>query len=388
MNIIKSYEQHILPTYARQPVVIEKGEGSTLWTPGGVKYIDFTSGIGVNSFGACDGEIIKAVTEQLGKIQHTSNYFHTKPVVELAEMLCEKTGADKVFFSNSGAEANECAIKAARKYSQTKYGGERFTIVTLRGSFHGRTMATVSATGQADFHKYFSPFLEGFVYVTPGDIESVIDRVGVCAVMLEVVQGEGGVHNIDLEYLSVLSQYLAERDILLIIDEVQTGNGRCGSLYAYMQAGITPDIITTAKGLAGGLPIGATLFWEKCSSALGKGDHGSTFGGNPVTAAAALSVLSRLDDAFLADVNRKSEIIREELKTCPGVESLSGLGLMVGIKTKANAAQILEGCREKGLLVLTAKDKVRLLPPLNISDKELHEGLNILKEVIKNETSA
>lgn len=384
-NIIEKDKDYIVGTYHRLDVAVVSGKGSHLYDENGKEYIDFGSGIAVNTFGACDDEWQRAVTEQIKKIQHTSNYYYTEPSAVLAEMLCKKSGMDKVFFSNSGAEANECAIKAARKYGTDK-DTEKNIIITMKNSFHGRTVTTLSATGQDVFHKSFTPFTEGFLYAEPENIEELkglAKNNKCCAVMLEVIQGEGGVNCISDEYLKALRSVCDEYDMLLIIDEVQTGNGRTGKYFAYMHSGIKPDIVTTAKGLAGGLPIGATLFSEKTSSILECGSHGSTFGGNPVSCAAAVSIVKRLDDAFLAEVCKKGEHIKSKLAGLKGVKGISGRGLMLGIETEKNAADILAGCLEKGLMVLTAKNKIRLLPPLNISYEDIDKGIESLKSEIQ-----
>ena len=314
------------------------------------------------------------MTEQLGKVQHTSNLYYTEPCAYLAKLLCEKTGMKKVFFSNSGAEANECAIKVARKYSAEKKGPDCYTILTLVNSFHGRTLTTLAATGQAHFHELFQPLTPGFVHVEANNVEALknaVEENNLAGIMLECVQGEGGVNPLTPEFMAAAETLAKEKDIPLIIDEVQTGNGRTGKLYSYMHFGVTPDIVSTAKGLGGGLPIGATLLGEKVQNVLGYGDHGSTFGGNPVCCAGAVSILERLDDAFLASVRRKSGYVFASLHGAPGVESVSGLGLMVGIKTTAPAGDVVKLCMERGVLCLTAKDKVRLLPALNIPMEDL-----------------
>ncbi len=383
MQIKQDDHKYIMNTYGRFDVEIESGNGSIL--NGDKEYIDFGSGIAVNTFGAKDKEWVSAVYEQLNKIAHTSNLYYTEPCVKLAKMLCEKTGFSKVFFSNSGAEANECAIKAARKYGTDK-DPEKNVIITMRDSFHGRTVTTLSATGQDVFHKNFTPFTEGFVYVTPENFEELdkaIEENNATAIMLETIQGEGGIKVISEEYLKYVEKKAKENDMLFIIDEVQTGNGRTGKLYSYMNYDLHPDIITTAKGLGGGLPIGATLFSEKVSEILPKGSHGSTFGGNPVCAAGAVNILSRLSDEFLDTVREKGEYIKEKVKGFKKVADVCGKGLMIGIKTETAAAEIATKCAEKGLLVLTAKDKVRLLPALNISYEEIDKGLSILKEVVE-----
>ena len=373
--------EYIASTYARFKVAFERGEGSRLYDTDGREYIDCATGIGVNIFGVCDDEWKKAVMSQLDKIQHTSNLYYSLPQTELAKLLCEKTGAKKVFFANSGAEANECAIKTARKYGNLKYG--RNEIITLKNSFHGRTMATLSATGQDAFHKYFDPFLGGFKYAEPdidGVIECYTDKT--CAVMVECIQGESGVHVLDFGFLRQLEKFCRERDILLICDEVQCGNGRTGRMYAYEHAGIRPDIVTTAKGLGGGLPIGACMMFEKCEHTFTYGDHGSTFGGNPVACAGAVSIVRRITDKLLLEVQGKGAYMIENLKRIKNVRSVSGLGLMIGVECAKPAREIAEKCLEKGLIVLTAHDRVRLLPPLNISKSEMEQAIKILNEVI------
>lgn len=373
---------YIAPTYARFKVAFVRGEGSRLYDTDGKEYIDCATGIGVNIFGVCDEEWKQAVIRQLGMIQHTSNLYYSLPQTELARLLCTKTGAAKVFFSNSGAEANECAIKAARKYGNTKYG--RNEIITLKNSFHGRTMATLTATGQDEFHKYFYPFLEGFRYAEPdmnGVLSCYTDKT--CAVMIECIQGESGVHVLDAEFLKELEKFCKERDILLICDEVQCGNGRTGRMYAYEHAGIRPDIVTTAKGLGGGLPIGACLLFGKCAGIFGSGDHGSTFGGNPVACAGAVSIVERLTDELFLEVQGKGAYLKTHLSRIKNVEEVTGLGLMIGLKTSAPAREVASACLAKGLIVLTAHDRVRLLPPLNITKAEMEQAIKILKEVLE-----
>lgn len=375
---------YVAGTYNRFSADIYEGKGATLRSEDGKEYIDFGSGIAVNSFGVNDEAWKEAVIAQLNKVQHASNNYYTRPQAELAELLCKRTGAGKVFFSNSGAEANECAIKTARKYSFDKYGEGRYHIVTLKNSFHGRTMATLTATGQDAMHKYFMPFLGGFTYAEPtfAGVKAECGN-GTCAVMLELVQGEGGVNALPVDDVKKIEKFCKERDILLIIDEVQTGNGRTGSLYAYMQYGISPDIVTTAKGLAGGLPLGATMFFAKTQNTLTAGDHGSTFGGNPVSCAGAISVLSRIDDKLLLEVQGKSAYMRTYLGRMPNVVGVSGLGLMIGLELKnKNAREVAERCLERGLIVLTAKSRLRLLPPLTVSKAEMDAGLKILNEVL------
>ncbi len=385
MTIKETDKKYIMGTYQRVDLEIVKGSGATLYDSDGNSYIDFGSGIAVNTFGVSDKVWIDAVTLQLQNIQHSSNYYYTKPCADLAKMLCEKTNMSKVFFSNSGAEANECAIKAARKYGTDK-SPDKNIIITLKNSFHGRTVTTLSATGQEVFHKHFTPFTEGFCYVEANNVDELTSTMNdnVCAIMFELVQGEGGVLPMTKEFAKAAEALSKKHDALLIIDEVQTGNGRCGSLYAFQQFDISPDIFTTAKGLGGGLPIGATLFSDRLSELLGAGSHGSTFGGNPVSCSGALSILSRIDKSLLDEVKEKSQIIISSLNELDEVKEITGMGLMLGIATSKNAKDIMKLCQKNGLLVLTAKEKVRLLPPLNISKEELLKGLDILKDAIKN----
>lgn len=384
MNTKELDKAYVAGTYGRYDVAIKSGKGSTLIDEDGKEYIDFGSGIAVNTFGASDDVWKQAIISQLDKIQHTSNLYYNENGARLAQMLCEKTGMKKVFFSNSGAEANECAIKAARKYGTDK-NPDKNVIITLENSFHGRTITTLSATGQDVFHKNFTPFTGGFIHVPANNIETLNNEIteNVAAIMIEIVQGEGGVNTLSEEFLAEIERITTENDILLVIDEVQTGNGRCGKLYSYMNFDLTPDIVSTAKGLAGGLPMGATLLGEKLENTLSKGTHGSTFGANPICCAAAISNITRLTDEFLTDVMKKSTYIIETLKNVKGVKSVSGLGLMLGIETEKPAGEIIAKCIEKGLLVLSAKEKVRLLPPLNITEEELSKGLEILKGVIE-----
>ena len=374
-------DTYVAPTYKRFPVELVRGEGALVYDADGRRYIDMGSGIGVTAFGHGDREWIAAVTAQLGAVAHTSNLYYTEPCARLAALLCERTGMRRVFFGNSGAEANECAIKVARKYAAEKRGLEDAVIVTLKNSFHGRTLTTLAATGQDHFHKLFQPLTPGFVHAEANDLEemtSILDKYPVAAVLLECVQGEGGVIALCGDYLRAVEALVRERDILLMIDEVQTGNGRTGELYSYMHFGITPDVVTTAKGLGGGLPIGACLLGERVEGVLGYGDHGSTFGGNPAAAAGALSILSRIDDAFLAAVRKKSERVRKALEGARGIKSVSGLGLMIGIETVRPAAEVVSDCIAAGVLPLTAKTKVRLLPALNIDDAVLDEALSVI----------
>ena len=386
MSITSLDNTFVASTYGRFPIELSHGKGAKLVDTNGKEYIDMGTGIAVNLFGVCDDEWNAAVKAQLDKLAHTSNLYYTEPCAKLAEILCARTGMKKVFFSNSGAEANECAIKTARRYSFKKYGDGRSTIGTLKQSFHGRTITTLAATGQDSFHTEFGPFTEGFVYADANDINSVItlaEENNACAVMMELVQGEGGVMKLDEAFVTAVADFCNKNDILLIIDEVQTGNGRTGSLYAYEQFGIIPDIVSTAKGLGGGLPIGATMFGTKTDDVLTPGSHGSTFGGNPVCCAGAYNIISRIDDKLLSDVKAKSEYIFNELGSADGIKSVSGMGLMIGLETEKDAKEIVALCREKGVLVLTAKTKVRLLPPLNITMEELTKAVNVIKECIK-----
>ena len=386
MNIIEIDKQYIAGTYARFPLQLVEGKGSIVKDETGKSYIDLGTGIAVNAFGVGDEEWKKAVTAQLDKIQHTSNLYYNEPCALLAQELCVRTGMKKVFFSNSGAEANECAIKAARHYGQTRKGKDYYTIITLKNSFHGRTITTLSATGQDVFHEYFTPMTEGFVYADANDIEGVktlIKAYKCCAVMIELVQGEGGVTALDKAYVTALQKLVREEDMLLLVDEVQTGNGRTGSLYAYMEYGITPDVVTTAKGLGGGLPIGATLLGKRAESLFTAGMNGSTFGGNPVACAGALNILQRIDDKLLAEVREKSAYIFSELSAVKGVKSVSGMGLMIGIECEKDAGEVIAKCRERGVLVIKAKHKLRLLPALNIPMEQLQEAIKTIKEVIE-----
>ncbi len=379
--------QYVLPTYARQDLCLVKGKGCQVWDAEGNEYLDFGSGIGVNSLGWADDAWQNAVAQQAATLQHTSNLYYTIPGAKLAEALCEKTGMDKVFFGNSGAEANEGAIKAARKYSHMKYGKGRHVIVALQNSFHGRTMATLSATGQDVFHQHFFPFVEGFVHVPVGDLAALEAALTpeVCAVLAEPIQGEGGVVPLGAEYLQTVQALCRKKDILLVMDEVQTGVGRSGAFLASTKAGISPDIVSLAKGLGGGLPIGAVLLAKTCSDALGKGDHATTFGANPVCCAGALQVMERMTDDFLAQVGKKGELLREKLKSLPGVQQVSGDGLMLGItfEESVEAAKVNSMAMKKGLLCLTAKHRLRLLPPLVITEAEIEKGIAILEDVLK-----
>ena len=381
-EIIKTDNEYVANTYARFPLVLKEGKGSLVYDETGREYIDMGSGIGVTAFGIADDEWQAAVAKQLGKLQHMSNLYYTEPCAELAKLLCAKTGMKKVFFANSGAEANECAIKTARKWGCENKGEEYSTIVTLVNSFHGRTITTLAATGQEHYHEDFGPLTPGFVYAEANDLESVKKLVAenkVCAVMFECVQGEGGVIPLTAQFVQGLAELAEKENFLLIADEVQTGNGRTGELYAYMNFGIKPDIVSTAKGLGGGLPLGACLMGEKTGNVLKFGDHGSTFGGNPVCCAGALSIISRIDGALLSQVKQKSKYIVDELSGADGVESVSGMGLMLGIKTKKPVKDVLNECMANGVLCLTAKDKLRLLPALNIPMDVLVRAVDIIK---------
>ena len=383
-DLISTDKQYVANTYNRFPIELVSGKGSCVYDKDGKEYIDMGSGIGVTAFGIADNEWVSAVSEQAAKLQHMSNLYYTEPCAKLAQLLCEKTGLKKVFFANSGAEANECAIKVARKYAAEHKGDDCYTIVTLNNSFHGRTITTLAATGQDHFHKLFKPLTTGFVHTPANDIEALkktVEENNVAAVMFECVQGEGGVIALEETFVKAIADLAKEKDFLIIVDEVQTGNGRTGKFYGYMNYGITPDIVTTAKGLGGGLPIGAALLGSKVENVLGFGDHGSTYGGNPVCAAGAFSILSRIDNSLLADVTKKSEYIFKELEGASGIESVSGMGLIIGIKTVKPAADIVKSAIEKGVLCLTAKDKVRLLPALNIPFEDLQKAIKIIKEV-------
>ena len=382
-NIKQIDKQFVAPTYNRFDLQIVSGKGSVVYDEGGKEYIDMGSGIGVTAFGIGDETWKEAVTQQINAVQHMSNLYYTEPCAKLAKALCEKTGFKKVFFANSGAETNECAIKTARKYAQTKKGVEYSTIVTLENSFHGRTLTTLAATGQEHYHELFTPLTPGFVHTPANDFDALRKTVAdnkAAAVMIECIQGEGGVNVLDKDFVTKTAEFCKENDVLLIVDEVQTGNGRTGKLYAYMNYGIMPDIISTAKGLGGGLPIGACMLGEKAQDVFAFGDHGSTYGGNPVCCAGALSVIERMDDEFLAKVQQKSKYIFETLESSDAVESVSGMGLMVGIKTKKPAGDIVKACMQKGVLCLTAKDKVRLLPALNIPMDVLKRAIDVIKQ--------
>ena len=384
MNIMDMDKAYVAGTYKRFPVEIVSGKGSHAVDSQGKTYVDMGSGIGVTAFGYGDEAWKAAVIEQLDKVQHTSNLYYTEPCAKLAKLLCEKTGMKKVFFANSGAEANECAIKAARKYSAEKKGADCYTIVTLQNSFHGRTLTTLAATGQDHFHELYQPLTPGFVHVPANDIQALKDcvaKVKVAGILMEVVQGEGGVLPLTAEYLAAANKLAHEQDIPLMMDEVQIGNGRSGKLYGYMNFDVQPDIVSTAKGLGGGLPIGACLLGEKVQNVLGFGDHGSTYGGNPVCCAGGVSIIGRLTDDFLAEVQKKSAYVFEALTGAPGIESVTGLGLMIGVKPVAPAAEVVKKCMERGVLCLTAKNKVRLLPALNIPMEDLKFAVETIRAV-------
>jgi len=384
MDIKTIDKQYVANTYNRFPVTIVKGKGSLVWDDNGKEYIDLGTGIAVNTFGVADETWQQAVIAQLGKVQHMSNLYYTEPCAQLAQMMCEKTGMKKVFFSNSGAEANECAIKVARKYAAEKKGADCYTIVTLWNSFHGRTCTTLAATGQDVFHKDFQPLTPGFVHAEANNLADVQAKVAenkVAAIMIECVQGEGGVNALEADFVKGLAAICAEQDILLICDEVQLGNGRSGMLYGYMNYGVQPDIVSTAKGLCGGLPLGATMLGEKVETVLGFSDHGSTFGGNPICCAGAISTFSRLTDEVLDGVKERSKLIVDTLTGKKGVKSVTGMGLMLGIDTEKPAGDVIKACMDKGVLVLSAHGKVRLLPALNIPMEQLKTALDVVVQV-------
>lgn len=381
--------RYIMSTYNRQDLLLVEGKGATARDENGREYIDFGAGIGVNSLGYCDDAWVEAVCAQARTLQHASNLYYTAPDTQLAELLCTRTGYRKALFCNSGAEANECAIKLARKYSFDKYGAEagRNRILSLKNSFHGRTVTTLAATGQEVFHNYFFPFTEGFEYAAANDLDGVAEKLddSFCAVIVEFIQGEGGVVPLDPAFVKELFAFCSVRDILIIADEVQTGIGRTGRLLASEHFGVKPNITTLAKGLGGGLPIGAVLADERTCDVYHFGDHGTTFGGNPVVCAGALAALGRIaDEAFLAEVCRKGGWLREQLEAIPEVEGVDGMGLMLGIRLRTKkAAEVLPECIRHGLIPLTAKEKLRLLPPLTVTDGELERGVAILREVLK-----
>ena len=383
-KVIKRDGEYVLHTYNRNPIVLEKGHGLRAIGPEGQQYLDFTSGIGVNSLGYCDLDWAEAVSEQAHKLQHSSNLYYTAPCGKLAKKLCKRTGMSKVFFGNSGAEANEGAIKAARKYSVDHYGKDRTTVITLVNSFHGRTIATLTATGQEVFHNYFGPFNEGFLYAPAGDMEALqelVDR-NTCAVMLELIQGEGGVMALDPDYVQAVRKLCDEKDLVLIVDEVQTGVGRTGTFLCCEHYNLKPDVVTLAKGLGGGLPIGAVLMNEKVAAGMGPGTHGSTFGGNPIVCAGALAILDYIDDKLLDSVAEKGKFIKESFEGAKGVKSVAGMGLMWGIEPEKDVSTIVPKLLEKGVVVLTAKEKIRLLPALNIPEEDLEKAVSIMKEVL------
>ncbi|MGI6731821.1 MAG: acetylornithine/succinylornithine family transaminase [Anaerovoracaceae bacterium] len=385
IEIKEKDKEYIIGTYARNDLYIEKGEGALCYDGEGKKYIDFSSGIGVNALGFCDKGWVDAITKQANILQHTSNLFYTEPCVRMAELLIKRSGLSKVFFCNSGAEANEGAIKAARKYSYKKYGEGRYEIITLEDSFHGRTLATITATGQDAFHKYFDPFVEGFRYAKANDLSELQSKISekTCAILIELIQGEGGVNQMDQEYIDGVAQICKEKDILLIIDEVQTGIGRTGKLFAYEQYGLEPELVTMAKGLGGGLPIGGILFSKKCENALESGDHGTTYGGNPIACAGGIEILNRMDEEFLQEVQEKGDFLKSELEKIDGVSAVTGMGLMIGVSLKdKDAKEVAAKCIANGLLVLTAKEKIRFLPPLTITTEEIIEGLAIFKRMM------
>lgn len=386
MDTKKLDSTFVAGTYKRFPVEIVSGKGSVVQDPDGKNYIDMGSGIGVTAFGIADDAWQQAIIDQISKVQHMSNLYYTQPCAQLAELLCQRTGMSKVFFSNSGAEANECAIKVGRKYAADKKGSGCYTVITLENSFHGRTLTTLAATGQEHYHELFQPLTPGFVSVPANDIETlkkVAKETNAAAVMIECIQGEGGVLPLDAQFVKDVRTFTEENDIIMIVDEVQTGNGRSGMLYCYQNFGIMPDVVSTAKGLAGGLPLGATLISDKCKDVLGFGDHGSTFGGNPVCCAAAISILKRIDDKLLSEVKEKRAYIEKALEGAPGVEAITGMGLMVGIKTKKPAGEVVAKCMENGVLCLTAKDKVRLLPALNIPMDVLKKAIETIKDACR-----
>ncbi len=383
MNVFEMDKEYVAGTYARFPVNIVSGKGSKVRDCDGKEYIDLGSGIAVNSFGVADDEWVNAVTKQLHEFQHTSNLYYSQPCALLAKMLCERTGMKKVFFSNSGAEANETAIKAARKYAFDKNGNDNSVILTLNNSFHGRTLTTLAATGQDSFHKYFTPLTKGFIHCEPEieALEKAVAENDISAFMFEIIRGEGGVLPLEKDFVDAMVKIAKEKDILLVVDEVQTGNGRSGMLYSYMNYGFMPDIVTTAKGIGGGLPIGVTMLGEKVENVFAPGLNGSTFGGNPVVCAGAVNILSRIDESLLESVREKSAYVFSALEKAEGIESVTGMGLMIGIKTVRPSKEVAAECIRNGVLVLTAKDKVRLLPALNIPFDELKAGIDILKKV-------
>lgn len=386
MSTIEQFNKYVMPSYGRYDLVLDKGEGRQAVDENGKEYIDFGSGIGTNSLGYCNDDWVKAVCDQAHRIQHTSNYYYTKVQADFAKALCETAGYTDMFFGNSGAEANECAIKIARKYSFDKYGKGRHNIITLVNSFHGRTLCTLSATGQDVFHNYFFPFVEGFLNVEANNIEDLRAKLDdtVCAVMFEYVQGEGGVMALQQDFVDEIFRLCAEKDVLTIADEVQTGVGRTGKFLAGDNFGKKADLTTLAKGLAGGIPIGVCLSGEKCAKVLTPGTHGSTFGGNPISCAGGLAVLNTVNKpGFLDEVAKKGDYFRKKLLTSPEVASVSGIGMMIGIELKnKKAGDVVKAALDQGLLLLTAKAKVRLLPPLTITYEEIDKGLDILLSIL------
>ncbi len=384
-EIQKLDKEKIMGTYSRYDMVADHGKGAKCVSVDGKEYVDFTAGIGVNCLGFCDDGWVKAVTAQLNKLQHVSNLFYSEPQVKAADLLTKRTGLKKVFFGNSGAEANEAAIKTARKYGTTQRGDHVNKIISLANSFHGRTMATITATGQEKYHKFFTPFLEGFKYCEANNIEQLRSLVDddVCAIMMEMVQGEGGVLNLDPAFVKAAEELCHEHDLVFIVDEVQTGIGRTGKLFAYEYFDVVPDIVTFAKGIGGGLPIGGALFGAKCADVLKPGDHGTTYGGNPVACAGAVEVLTRMDDAFLEEVQKKSDYLKKELQALPHVTNISGLGMMLGVSVEGReAGEVVKKALEEGLMILTAKDRIRLLPPLTITYDEIDQGIEILRKAL------
>lgn len=389
MNTKEKDLKYIMHTYGRYDVALAKGKGAVAYDEDGKRYIDVASGIGVNSLGFCDDGWVKAVTEQASTIQHMSNYFYCEQASNLAERLCTLTGLSKVCFGNSGAEANECAIKIARKYSFDKYGEGRNEIITLKNSFHGRTVTTLAATGQDVFHNYFFPFTEGFKYVEAGDMDALKNAVTdkTCAVMFELIQGEGGVNILDKAYVQELVSYCQSRDVLVIIDEVQTGVGRTGKLFAHQNYEVLPDLMTVAKGIGGGLPIGLCMCGEKLKDVMSPSTHGTTFGANPVVCAGANYVLDRVTtDGFLDEVEQKGAYLEEKLLSLDSVKSVRRMGLMVGIEIERNAHDIAVKCVENGLIIITAKNLLRMLPPLVITNEEIDEAVQILNKTLKENT--
>ncbi len=389
-NEIKALdESYVVQTYGRNQVAIDHGHGATLWDTGGKEYIDFTSGIGVCSLGYANEAWAKAIYEQAMKVGHISNLFYTEPYAKLASKLVPAAGMAAAFFGNSGAEANEGMIKVARKYSYDKYGEGRAVIITLKNSFHGRTITTLKATGQDHFHEFFFPFTEGFRYAEANSMDSLMAAAGddVCGVMMELIQGEGGVNPLNQDYVQAVAKLCAERDWLLLVDEVQTGMGRTGSMFAYQQFGIQPDVISFAKGIAGGLPFGGFMTNEKCRAVLKAGDHGSTFGGNPMAAAAANVVMDTLTPEFLAQVTEKGQYLRDGIASLssPIVSGIRGMGLMIGVGVQGMThKELKDKLMAAGLLCLTAgKDTLRLLPPLSITTEEIDKGLEVMAQVMK-----